>query len=188
VRNLLSPRQVMNTVYNRFHFVGTYGAFGGITRERYEIVIEGTEDLVQTPSTKWREYEFKGKPGDPARVPPQIAPYHLRLDWLMWFAAMGTYTRHPWFVHLLAKLLVGDRAVIGLLRTNPFAEHAPRQVRALLYRYQFAAKEERNRTSLWWKRESLGMYFPAVSLQSESLRVIMEHMGWELPGRLSDDI
>src|SRR6202011_4580671 len=84
IRNLLSPQQVMNTVYNRFHFVGTYGAFGGITRGRYEIVVEGTEERVITPSTKWQEYEFKGKPGDIRRMPPQIAPYHLRLDWLMW--------------------------------------------------------------------------------------------------------
>jgi hypothetical protein len=181
VRNLLSRRQVMNTVYNRFHFVGTYGAFGGITRERYEIVIEGTEDAVSTPSTRWREYEFKGKPGDPARLPPQIAPYHLRLDWLMWFAAMGTYTRHPWFLHLLAKLLQGDRATLRLLRANPFAGRPPRQIRALLYRYQFATTEDRKRTGLWWKRESVGMYFPAVSLQSESLRVLMDHMGWKLP-------
>jgi hypothetical protein len=179
IRNLLSSRQIMNTVYNRFHFVGTYGAFGGITRERYEIVIEGTDDAVPTPSTKWREYEFKGKPGDPARIPPQIAPYHLRLDWLMWFAAMGSYMRHPWFVHLLARLLQGDRATVGLLCGNPFPDHPPRQVRAQLYQYQFTTRAERKATHLWWKRTPLGTYFPAVSLQSESLRTIIDHMGWE---------
>src|SRR5436305_8468300 len=72
VRNMLSPRQVMNTEYNPYHLVGTYGAFGGITRTRYEVVVEGTDDPAPSDSTKWREYEFKGKPGDPARLPPQI--------------------------------------------------------------------------------------------------------------------
>src|SRR5579885_1362696 len=108
VRNLVSPNQVMNTVYNRFHLVGSYGAFGAITRPRYEIVVQGTDEAVLTASTQWRAYEFKGKPGDPSRRPPQIAPYHLRLDWLMWFAAMSSYRRHPWFVHFLGKLLEGD--------------------------------------------------------------------------------
>lgn len=178
VRNLLSSRQVMNTVYNRFHFVGTYGAFGGITRERFEIVIEGTDESVITGSTKWREYEFKGKPGDPSRLPPQIAPYHLRLDWLMWFAAMSSYHRHPWFVHLVAKLLQGDRAVLALLKKNPFPGGAPRYVRTLLYLYRFSSPAERKKTGLWWVREEVGAYFPTVSLQSPALRALLQRMQW----------
>jgi hypothetical protein len=178
VRNLLSARQVMNTVYNRFHFVGTYGAFGGITRERYEIVVEGTEEPVLTESTKWREYEFKGKPGDPSRLPPQIAPYHLRLDWLMWFAAMGSYQRHPWFIHFVAKLLQGDKAVLSLLNRNPFPEKAPRFVRALRYQYRFSSPAVKRQTGLWWQREMMGIYFPAVSLQSPALRMVLQRMQW----------
>src|SRR3954463_1645776 len=89
VVNMLSPNQVMNTSFNPLQIVNTYGAFGSITRERYEIVIEGTTEAAPSERTVWREYEFKGKPGNPARRPTQIAPYHLRLDWLMWFAAMG---------------------------------------------------------------------------------------------------
>jgi hypothetical protein len=173
IRNLLSSRQVMNTVYNRFHFVGTYGAFGGITRTRYEIVIEGTAESVITDSTKWLEYEFKGKPGDPARMPPQIAPYHLRLDWLMWFAAMGSYQRHPWFIHLMAKLLQGDRAVLSLLGKNPFPNAPPHFVRALRYEYRFTSAEAKRRTGRWWTRELMGDYFPAVSLQSPMLRMLL---------------
>jgi hypothetical protein len=173
IRNLLSSRQVMNTVYNRFHFVGTYGAFGGITRTRYEIVIEGTAESVITDSTKWLEYEFKGKPGDPARMPPQIAPYHLRLDWLMWFAAMGSYQRHPWFIHLMAKLLQGDRAVLSLLGKNPFPNAPPHFVRALLYEYRFTSAEAKRRTGRWWTRELMGTYFPTVSLQSPMLRMLL---------------
>src|SRR5207249_10472829 len=74
-RNLLSRRQIMNASFDPFHIVGTYGAFGSITKERFEIVVEGTAEPVLTPQTVWREYEFKGKPGDVKRRPPQFAPY-----------------------------------------------------------------------------------------------------------------
>src|SRR5262245_11431059 len=87
--NMLSPNQLMNYSFNPLHLVNTYGAFGSITRIRGEIVIEGTDESALTEQTTWHEYEFKGKPGDPSRIPPQVAPYHLRLDWLMWFAAMS---------------------------------------------------------------------------------------------------
>ncbi|MDQ2775571.1 MAG: lipase maturation factor family protein, partial [Acidobacteriota bacterium] len=102
VINMVSARQIMNTSYNQFHLVGTYGAFGSITRPRYEVIVEGTRDSVITSATKWEEYEFKAKPGDITRMPPQIAPYHLRLDWLMWFAALASYQDHPWFVNFVA--------------------------------------------------------------------------------------
>jgi hypothetical protein len=178
VRNLVSPNQVMNTVYNRFHLVGSYGAFGAITRPRYEIIVEGTDEAALTPSTKWRTYEFKGKPGNPGRTPPQIAPYHLRLDWLMWFAAMSSYRSHPWFVHFMGKLLEGDRAVLGLLRTNPFPDHPPRYVRALLYEYEFTSPPERAESGMWWKRQFVSTYFPPVSLQIGPFRDLLERQGW----------
>jgi hypothetical protein len=114
-RNLLSGRQMMNASFNPLHLANTYGAFGSITKERYEIVIEGTDQLEPTASTGWKEYEFKGKPGDPKRRPPQVAPYHLRLDWLMWFAAMSPPMAHPWVVVLMEKLLLADRATLKLL-------------------------------------------------------------------------
>src|SRR5579885_3388913 len=94
VRNMLSRQQVMNYSFNPLHLVNTYGAFGSITRVRHEVVLECTEERAPGPETRWHEYEFKGKPGDPQRRPPQIAPYHLRLDWLMWFAALSdSYAR-----------------------------------------------------------------------------------------------
>src|SRR3954454_15507942 len=133
--NMLSAGQVMNTSFNPLQIVNTYGAFGSITKERYEIVVEGTEEETVSDTTKWREYEFRGKPGDPSRLPPQVAPYHLRLDWLMWFAAMSSAQDYPWFPELLLKLLEGDAAVLGLLRTNPCPDHPPRWIRAQLYRY-----------------------------------------------------
>jgi len=89
VANLFSRGQMMNASFDPLHLVNTYGAFGSITRDRYEIVLQGTNESAVTDTTKWLDYEFKGKPGDPARLPPQVAPYHMRLDWLMWFEAMA---------------------------------------------------------------------------------------------------
>ncbi len=178
IRNMISPRQIMNTEYNPFHLVGTYGAFGSITRPRYEVIVEGTDDVALTSATKWRAYEFKGKPGDPSRSPPQIAPYHLRLDWLMWFAAMSDYYDHPWFVHFVAKLLQGDRATLGLLRSNPFPGQPPRYVRAQLYEYHFTTPEERRKTGMIWKRALVRPYFPPVSLDTPSFRSVLERLNW----------
>ncbi len=178
VLNMISPRQVMNTSYNPFHLVGTYGAFGGITRTRYEVVVEGTDEAVVAQSTRWREYEFRGKPNDPTRMPPQIAPYHLRLDWLMWFAAMSQYYEHPWFVHFVGKLLEGDRATLSLLLSNPFPQKPPQFVRAQLYEYHFANPDEHKRTGAWWTRNLVGAYFPAVSLHTPEFRRILEQQGW----------
>jgi Lipase maturation factor len=166
ILNMLSPRQLMNFSFNPLHLVNTYGAFGSITRTRNEIVIEGTDDAAITPSSIWREYEFKGKPGDPSRMPAQIAPYHLRLDWLMWFAAMSSPSEHSWFTALLVKLLHGDRATLDLLRSNPFPDHPPRYVRALAYEYRFTTPDERRRTGRWWNRELLGDYFSPVTLKA----------------------
>lgn len=165
IRNLLSEDQVMNTIYDPFHLVNTYGAFGSITRKRYEIVIEGTDEELPTAATRWRAYEFRGKPGDPRRMPPQIAPYHLRLDWLMWFAAMPSRYLPAWFPLFLAKLLAGDSATLSLLKTNPFPGKPPRFIRALHYRYRFTTAEERKQTGCWWNRELSGIYFPPVSLE-----------------------
>jgi hypothetical protein len=166
VMNMLSPGQIMNTSFEPLHLVNTYGAFGSITRTRNEIVIEGTGDAALTPQTEWRAYEFKGKPGDPSRRPPQVAPYHLRLDWLMWFAAFSTPDEHPWFAALLAKLLESDANVLSLLRTNPFPEHPPRFVRAQFYEYHLTTPDERRASGRWWKRQLVGTYFPPVSLRT----------------------
>ena len=163
--NMLSSRQVMNTSFNPLQIVNTYGAFGSVTKERYEIIIEGTNDEAPTDATVWREYQFKGKPGDPAYRPPQIAPYHLRLDWLMWFAAMSTPSDYPWFSELLLKLLQGDPQVLGLLRSNPFPDRPPTWIRARLYLYRFTTPEEHRQTGLWWDRKLAAPYFPAVRLK-----------------------
>ena len=166
-RNLLSREQLMNYSFDPLRLVNTYGAFGGITRRRDEVIIEGTSDTQITPTTQWREYQFKGKPGDPRRRPPQVAPYHLRLDWLMWFAALSPQYGQPWFGGLLDRLLAGDRDTLALLRTNPFPGAPPVYVRARLYRYRFTTWRELRATGAWWHRSPIRDYVPPVTRRQQ---------------------
>ncbi|MDQ3881220.1 MAG: lipase maturation factor family protein [Chloroflexota bacterium] len=165
VRNLLSRRQLMNYSFNRWHLVNTYGAFGSVSRERYEVVVEGARAEPPTESD-WLAYEFKGKPGDPRRRPPQVAPYHLRLDWLMWFLPLSPFFGRDWFPRFVEKLLEHDPGVRRLLRHDPFADAPPRYVRARLYLYRYTTADERRRTGAWWSRTLVGEYLPAVTLRS----------------------
>ena len=171
--NLFSKNQLMNYSYNRFHLVNTYGAFGSVTRERYEIVLEGTDEIVLNDGTRWQEYEFKAKPGDPKRLPPQYAPYHLRLDWLMWFlpfsvgvSERGVHLRgyELWFMRFIGKLLENDSRTLRLLRTNPFQDGPPRFVRALFYHYSYTDRTGKKQTGAWWERQLIGVYLPPISL------------------------
>ncbi|MGV9801552.1 lipase maturation factor family protein [Mycobacterium sp. NPDC003449] len=165
VRNLASKRQRMNASYNSCHLVNSYGAFGAVGRARDEVVIEGTGESTLTEHTVWREYEFKGKPGDVHRRPRQFAPYHLRLDWLMWFAAISPSYAQPWLRTFLERLLQGDAPTLNLLRRNPFPEAPPRFVRARLYRYRFSTPHELRREHVWWHRTLLGDYVPPLALR-----------------------
>lgn len=157
VRNMLGRGQVMNFSFNTLHLVNTYGAFGHITKVRHEVVIEATADPEITDDTVWREYEFKGKPGDPYRRPPQIAPYHLRLDWQMWFVALSAQHGRRWLPEFAAKLLAADRTTLKLLRHDPFNGDAPTYLRARLYRYRFTTRSERQASGAWWAREPIGL-------------------------------
>ena len=168
VKNMISPGQRMNASFNNLHLVNTYGAFGSVTKERREIVIEGTSDKTVDDSTDWKAYEFKGKPGDPFRTPPQIAPYHLRLDWQMWFAAMKDVRSSPWFIRLVLKLLQNQKSVTGLLKTNPFKEEAPRFIRARLYVYRFTTSAEKKESGRVWTRDFKYEYMQPQSLNNLS--------------------
>ena len=156
-RNLLSKHQLMNASFNKLHLGNTYGAFGSVTRVRHEVVLEGSADGVE-----WREYEFRGKPGDVRRLPRQFAPYHLRLDWLMWFAALSRRYAAGWLPALVGKLLTGEPAVLRLLRHNPFPDSPPAYVRARFYRYRYTTWAERRETGAWWHRTLVGDYLPAT--------------------------
>ncbi|OEJ29238.1 hypothetical protein AS594_05130 [Streptomyces agglomeratus] len=163
-RNLLSRRQAMNRSYDPLHLVNAYGAFGSISRVRQEIVVEGTDEPVVHRGTVWRAYEFKGKPGDPRRLPRQFAPYHLRLDWMMWFAALSPAYAYAWFDPFVERLLTGDPATLRLLRTNPFPDAPPTHVRARVYRYRFTTWRELRETRAWWHRTLVREFRPPMAL------------------------
>jgi hypothetical protein len=162
LRNLFSRRQLMNASFNRWHLVNAYGAFGSVTKERYEVVIEAT-DSTDRATAVWREYEFKGKPGDPHRLPRQFAPYHLRLDWLMWFLALGS-RGEDWFYPLLQKLLEADPATLRMLRSAPFGSERPAMVRASLYLYRFSSWKQLRHDHVWWVRERVAELVRPVTL------------------------
>ncbi|WP_018549335.1 lipase maturation factor family protein [Streptomyces sp. LaPpAH-108] len=165
VLNMLSRRQVMNRSFDPLHLVNTYGAFGSVGRVRYEVVIEGTYDDPPREDSDWRAYEFRGKPGDLGHWPRQFAPYHLRLDWLMWFAALSPGYAGEWFGGLVERLLEGDRATLRLLRRSPFPPEAPpRHIRARLFRYRFTDRRELRETGACWKRSYVRDYLPPTRL------------------------
>jgi hypothetical protein len=169
--NMLSPGQVMNTSFDPFELVNTYGAFGSVGRERYEIVLEGTDDDPGNADARWIEYDFKCKPGTPERRPCWISPYHYRLDWQMWFQDMPGAPVERWLVRLVGKLLEGDRAARALLAPGPFEDHPPRALRARYYRYEFTRWGERTRA--WWKRTLVSDYLPSLTRDDPRLRAAL---------------
>ncbi|OBA83878.1 hypothetical protein A9W99_05580 [Mycobacterium sp. 1164966.3] len=169
-RNMLSSHQRMNASFNAFHLINTYGAFGSIGRTRREVVIEGTDEARITGQTVWKEYGFKGKPGAVRRLPRQWAPYHLRLDWLMWFAAISPGYAQPWLQPFMERLLRNDPHTLRLLQHNPFPETPPRYVRAELYQYRFTTWAELRREHAWWHRARISMYTRPMTLQKVASR------------------
>ena len=156
--NLFSSHQLMNASFDRFHLVNAYGAFGSMTERRYEVIIEGTEDAAgqEAAEETWQAYEFRGKPGDLRRLPRQVAPYHLRLDWQMWFLALRPGAE-PWFVALLERLADGDPGVRRLLARDPFDGRAPAALRVRYSLYRFARREERRDGGARWVATDLGV-------------------------------
>ncbi|MES1159407.1 MAG: lipase maturation factor family protein [Bacteroidota bacterium] len=160
--NMLSPQQIMNSSFDPLNLVNTYGAFGSVGRQRLNIVFEGTTDEVPNDQANWKAYPYKGLPVAPDQRPPQVAPYQLRLDWQLWFAAMSTPEDYPWTLTLISKLLHNDPAAVGLFAGNPFPDKPPRYIRAVLYQYRFA--KPGNREGRWWSRERVGdVWLPAMA-------------------------
>lgn len=178
VRNLISPNQAMNTSFEPFRIVNTYGAFGSVTRVRTEVVFKGTHSIFIQDENKadWLEYEFKCKPGNVDRRPCLISPYHYRLDWLMWFAAFQSYEYNPWLVSLAGKFLLNDKNFTDqMIAKNPFNERKPPMyVRADLYLYEYAD----GNSSSWWKRKYQKSYLPPVTLLH--LKDYIENLGWNI--------
>ena len=130
-----------------FRIVNSYGLFATMTTNRPEIIVEGSRDGVE-----WRAYEFRYKPGDVNRMPPVVAPHQPRLDWQMWFAALGTYRENRWFISFVERLLQGEPKVLALIRYNPFADSPPKYIRARVFDYRFTRFGETG----WWKRRRKG--------------------------------
>lgn len=164
VRNMLSESQIMNTSFDPLNLVNTYGAFGSITKDRYQLVVEGTQ-ATDPDEDDWTAYEFKGQPVRTDERPSQWAPYHLRLDWQLWFAAMRPRPsfRQRWFIAFLDALLENEEDTLALLGHNPFPDDPPETIRVLRYRYRFTTPEERDETGQWWVREHVGTYVEPVS-------------------------
>ena len=156
------PPRVLANVYERlepFRIVNGYGLFRVMTKDRCEIVLEGSADGVE-----WLPYEFKWKPGDVRRAPGWCAPHQPRLDWQMWFAALETPRENPWFIALVFRLLQGSHDVSSLLARNPFPDKPPHYIRTTFYRYRFTTVDERRQNGTWWKRKELREYLPTLSL------------------------
>jgi len=160
VGNLVgSGRQAMNRSYDRLELVNTYGAFGSVGGTRHELIIEGTRDPDPATAT-WQAYELPCKPGDLARRPCILGPYHLRLDWLIWFAAMSEQPRDPWVLRLVEKLLAGDRTIRTLLAVDPFHGEPPTYVRIRRFAYHLQPLG----ADAWWTRDHEQLWLPPVSL------------------------
>ncbi len=157
--NLLAPAAMLDGILMPLRTVNSYGLFAVMTTERREIIVQGSDD-----GTNWLNYEFKYKPGDVNRRPGFVEPFQPRLDWQMWFAALGDYRQNPWFEQFCDRLLRGAPEVLALLAKNPFPGGPPKFIRAEFYDYHLTSFAERRATGAWWKREFIGEYLPPVSL------------------------
>ncbi len=155
------PTREIQAAAAPFEIVNTYGLFAVMTTTRIEIVVQGSND-----GTTWRDYAFRYKPGGLRTGVGWVAPYQPRLDWQMWFAALGSYRNNPWFVSFMRSLLNGSPDVLALLRNSPFKTAPPKYVRALAYEYRFADWQSHQATGNWWIRTPRGYYLPPISLAS----------------------
>jgi len=174
--NLLSAGQIMNTSFDPLELVNTYGAFGSVGRERLNVVFEGTSAGAPDSEADWKPYLYAALPVESLARPRQIAPYQPRLDWQMWFAAMGSPSDYPWTLHLVFKLLHNDPGALSLFASNPFSDRPPRFVRATLFRYRFA--DPAKAPGPWWVRERLGEWLPPLSKGDPRLLRFLDEYGW----------
>ena len=171
--NLCSSKQRMNAAFGPWRLVNSYGAFGTVTKTRFEVELQGTRDEYPSEQADWLPYEFVAKPGDPRRRPRWLSPYHLRLDWLAWFLPFASWRSSPWLMPFVGKLLANDRQVSALLARdggNPFLADGggpPRWVRAVLYKYRFST--ERGGESTYWTREYCREWMPPQTAERLNL-------------------
>jgi hypothetical protein len=145
-----------------FRIANQYGLFAVMTRGRYEIEFQGSHD-----GQNWTAYPFAYKPQALNEAPRIYAPYQPRFDWNLWFASLGGWRQYPIVPNTEVQLLANDKDVLALFAGNPFAQAPPQQVRAVLWQYWFTSMDEKRSTGMWWRRENLGLYAPALERQSE---------------------
>jgi hypothetical protein len=162
IMNLIGPRQMMNYSYNQFHIVNSYGVFGSITKTRYELVIEGTHEKNLNEDTVWYEYELPCQPGDIYKRPCIMSPYHYRITWQIWFAAMGRLNHSPWLLHFVAKILDNNKESLRLLSKNPFLQKPPEFIRIRRYIYKFKNPWSFTQKA-WYSREDVGIFLTPVN-------------------------
>ena len=155
-----APVTALRRVVAPLASINSYGLFAVMTSSRPEIIVEGSDD-----GQTWKAYEFKWKPGEPTRRPAFVAPHQPRVDWQMWFAALGSCEDNAWFVQLLGRLLEGSPPVLALLARDPFPERPPRFIRAELYEYTPTDLATLRREGRWWRREARGDYCPVLSAE-----------------------
>jgi hypothetical protein len=158
------PPRWLSPIYP-FSTLNNYGLFAVMTRERPEINIEGTLD-----GKIWKPYVFRYKPGPLDRAPVWTAPHQPRLDWQMWFAALGDYRRNTWLGNLMTRLLQDEQSVLALIEENPFEDAPPKQIRAVIYRYEPTGRDERDATGQWWKRRDRLLYAPILGVEIDSAK------------------
>ncbi|HLA54407.1 MAG TPA: lipase maturation factor family protein [Flavitalea sp.] len=173
VSNMLSSRQIMNTSFDPLDLVNTYGAFGTVEKERMNLVFEGTTDDEPNEQADWKSYIYKGLPVLPDGRSPQVAPYQLRLDWQLWFAAMSTSDEYPWTLNLVSKLLHNDPGALSLFAQNPFPAQPPKFIRVVRYHYSFA--KPGNSKGLWWNRKRVDIWLEPLSTTDASIRPYNKH-------------
>jgi len=157
------------TLLDPLRIANRYGLFAVMTRGRYEIEFQGSND-----GQTWIAYPFRHKPQELDKPPRIYAPYQPRLDWNLWFASLGEWRDNPMVLRTQRRLLSNDTDVLALFATNPFPQGPPRQVRAVLWQYWFTSMAEKREHGLWWRRELLGLYAPAIQLGPDGKIIVTQ--------------
>jgi hypothetical protein len=152
-----------------FRIANRYGLFAVMTRGRYEIEFQGSDD-----GQTWLVYPFRFKPQDPSKAPRIYAPYQPRFDWNLWFASLGSWRQEPIVVRTEQNLLRGDADVLSLFAANPFPHAPPKQVRAVIWQYWFTTPAEKSSQGLWWRRQQLGLFAPTLERQADGKVVVLQ--------------
>ena len=153
-----------------FRIANSYGLFGRMTWTRYEIEFQGSSD-----GANWVAYPFRYKPQNLNEAPAIYAPYQPRFEWNLWFASLGSWRENPFVVRTEQQLLLNNRDVLALFRSNPFSNAPPKQVRAVLWQYWFTDRTARKATGQWWKREYRGLYAPALERAADGQIFMLEY-------------